>query len=1196
MTTIYGYVKLKETNEPIAGVVVSVYARDMAQAPTKANTKVSDPFQLYTRSLGSAITNAQGEFRIEFDLKTSEASKAQRQPELMLAVLAPATTEAANRVEAPSPFKRLLHWTELPHLGADQSEAFVIRLLDEQLKQFDIRMPRDQIKMTVEQSVARLVEAERDSLRFHTALREGLAPMHKELLTHRRKITDNARKFVAELYVTPKAARSQPNWVTLRSNTDQAARHAVEEGLTHIATAAARSPSGIEVNLTDDQLVTAGITEPSRVTVQGLEIDHEQLCALLNARRGGPEMVYVRGLLEARKATTDAETRLREEEHIEEETPEEEVPVEEESTLAISRRVLGQLRDMPVDDLAVTGAKAQPLTAEELNALLPNVRLGAGPSDVPAFHDFHHLQIAFTHVWTEAFDSQLKENIETIYGLFVELHEEYGVEVPSRAELEEIDDLYNFVQELEGMNIDEPIDQYVIEVFAVDQPTWNALSSEQRTRLSNLASRIKEQETAREKARSVGNNEVAGLLSLSISHDRALGREIIGEPYGVRARLTRLLQETADRLSEPYAFHYFAPDNVNFGLLMTYRQLWQPGKYQVGDMVSTIPLAPGEKRKYTTKQVIKRTRAETELEKSLASKSREMTTTRRVEEEIAAKASLRSNFQMTSEGSFRFAIGEITASTQFSRDQAQESSSVKKDFREAVLKASQEYRQERSLEVKTTDELTTETTTSGELSNPNNELTVTYLLYELERQYTISERIHRVTPVVLVAQDVPAPHEITESWLLAHEWILRRVLLDDSLALALDYLTDAFAGEELSVSVKKANWKTQREIVEKLQTTVNEILSARERFRSRLIVTSEAAELAEAAEEAQGWISSLFENLTVGDLGELEVAGTKAKVESIKKQLEYLKEGLGEKREELALAREALEETTRAYTAALEAQTNRRVAIDQLRVHVKENILYYMQAIWDHEPPDQRFFRLYHIEVDLPESPTRTCTLRRATEEEEASGIPLIEREGRRYIIEDCEPPAPPDPDSPNMKRLVEIADLDKPLGYKGNYMIFPLKTCLYLTDFMMREFFDDYFGVRDPDLAANFTVEELIQYTEVLMRDETVTLNDEQREALQRMVMTKLRQPRRDSDLVVVPTGELYMEALLGEHVLLEKFKLNHRFFDMAKVRAEWREAELENLRRAARLLQEEPNLEDPDVDHHVIVEGNANVNVDTP
>jgi hypothetical protein len=33
---------------------------------------------------------------------------------------------------------------------------------------------------------------------------------------------------------------------------------------------------------------------------------------------------------------------------------------------------------------------------------------------------------------------------------------------------------------------------------------------------------------------------------------------------------------------------------------------------------------------------------------------------------------------------------------------------------------------------------------------------------------------------------------------------------------------------------------------------------------------------------------------------------------------------------------------------------------------VKQNILYHMHAIWGHEPPDQRFFRLYNKNVMCP--------------------------------------------------------------------------------------------------------------------------------------------------------------------------------------------------------------------------------------
>ena len=321
-----------------------------------------------------------------------------------------------------------------------------------------------------------------------------------------------------------------------------------------------------------------------------------------------------------------------------------------------------------------------------------------------------------------------------------------------------------------------------------------------------------------------------------------------------------------------------------------------------------------------------------------------------------------------------------------------------------------------------------------------------------------------------------------------------------------------------------------------------------------------------------------------------------ATIASINKQLDYLEEGIGEKREELALAREALDKVTQEYTSALEAQTNRRVAIDQLRVHVKENILYYMQAISDHEPPDQRFFRLADVEVTLPESEERTCLLRKAEPDEIFPDVPYIWRENERYVIESCSPPQLPDRDDAPTMRLVQLADLDRPLGYKGNYIIFPLKTCVYLTEYMMSEFYDDYFGVRDPDLAGNFTTEQLVKYTEELLNDDTVELSLGQREALERMVLDRLQRPTRDNDLVIVPTGQLYMEALLGTHPLLEQFKMTHRAIDAAKARAEWRQAEIENLRRAARLLQAEPDLEDPDIDKHIVVDGNGAVVVETP
>jgi len=60
------------------------------------------------------------------------------------------------------------------------------------------------------------------------------------------------------------------------------------------------------------------------------------------------------------------------------------------------------------------------------------------------------LQIAFPHVWTEAFDAHLKENIEKLYTLFVELHDEFGIEFMPPTELEEAQYINDFLTELQG--------------------------------------------------------------------------------------------------------------------------------------------------------------------------------------------------------------------------------------------------------------------------------------------------------------------------------------------------------------------------------------------------------------------------------------------------------------------------------------------------------------------------------------------------------------------------------------------------------------------------------------------------------------------------------------------------------------------------------------------------------------------------
>ena len=122
-------------------------------------------------------------------------------------------------------------------------------------------------------------------------------------------------------------------------------------------------------------------------------------------------------------------------------------------------------------------------------------------------------------------------------------------------------------------------------------------------------------------------------------------------PLGGSSRLFQLLTRLEKMLRERYAFDVFAKNSINFGILVTYRQTWVPENYQVGDLVTTIPLAPKEIRRYTTRKVTKKTRATKELEDQLQTRRTESSETSRVESEIVEKAQEKTNFNVTAKES-----------------------------------------------------------------------------------------------------------------------------------------------------------------------------------------------------------------------------------------------------------------------------------------------------------------------------------------------------------------------------------------------------------------------------------------------------------------------------------------------------------------------------------------------------------------
>jgi hypothetical protein len=659
------------------------------------------------------------------------------------------------------------------------------------------------------------------------------------------------------------------------------------------------------------------------------------------------------------------------------------------------------------------------------------------------------------------------------------------------------------------------------------------------------------------------------------------------DPLGESSRLGQLLIQLEKLLSERYAFDVFAKDSINFGIMVTYRQTWKPEQYQVGDLVSTIPLAPKEVRRYTTRSVTKKSRAQKELEDNLKTRKNESADTARADAQIVKKAQEKTYFELSADETFGGDGLSMKATESGGGSSTRDSQQTKNEMRESVLKSAQEFREQHRMEVETSESSEDESTTFHEVQNPNDELAVTYLFYELQRTYFITEQIHELTPVILVANDVPAPQEIDDAWLIQHDWILRRCILDDSFRSALDYLAKSFVGAEVNIRILEANAIAQKELVDKINQQIQTqlgLLASNERS------VQDAVEGLANAQQQQGIFSSvkrIFDPIGItgsGDTGAVDAA--QAMVDYAQQTLDRVERERARLMAQLEVATTALQSAVDKLSNAVKEHYDRVAEIDRLRVHVKDNVLYYMQAIWRQEPPDQRFFRLYNIDVPIVTPVTNGVTVNVAPGGG-AKRMPggLSAALGKEDTVEAT---LPMPEVTVERKKLVDVADLDNVLGYKGNYMIFALKENNYITLHMMQDYLDvgDDLLLRDPDELGNYSIEELQELAAAtLAKIADPADRAARREEFKQMLKDRLMSPRKDKDRVIVPTNSLYIECLVGTHPLLEDFKLIHRALDVKKVQAEVRHAELENIRLAARALEGE--REDPDIEKKIVIEG---------
>jgi hypothetical protein len=892
------------------------------------------------------------------------------------------------------------------------------------------------------------------------------------------------------------------------------------------------------------------------------------------------------------------------------------------------------------DDIGKTGYQADTNTYYRLTSTAPSVwqpvpdpsstsapfELSTGAADAESYHDFFRLQIAFEDVWAELLDPTIGLTGKQAYALWDALMDQGPDSSPAQDrrkkflsgllpaqpdDITGVDELNKFLDNLKiqlGISAAAPVSTVPSELTQLRDAVTDTLKGcnmllKEVNRVGvniRLPAWEKGEIWLATKAGQNDNPQGDDLtdfpgISRGDIFDTIRNRIESWTPSSSPAApappevtfpdLGKLLRELDSSLREKYRFDVFAPASVNYGLLLNYRQNWQPQSYQVGNLVSTIPLAPQETRRYTTKTVVKRTRNMKEISNSVRSGKDESADTWRVDAEIVDRAKNQTSFQTNASGSYgKDDLYKISASMQQGQDQAVESAQTKREFHESVVKSAQEYRDEHRLEISTEETREDETTSFREIRNPNDELTVTYLFYELQRRYLVDESLHKITPVVLVANEVPAPHEVDQGWILRHDWILKRTILDDSFLPALEYLAADYTGAELALQTLGLAVEQQKLVVERISRQVQ---AANQSLDAAMLglQSAESQEVQDQQyEEIGALVKSFFDPLNITRTGNTGDGNSdRARVDFAKDALNRAQAKANQLVSDLKTETTALQTAIDKYVAAATKHFSMLAEIDRLRIHVKDNIIYYMQAIWTYEPADQRYFRLYNLDVPVFGHNTRVKFT-------QSRGLASMDPLSRPI---DVMLPPPTLRDQPT--KLHQVADLETLLGFKGNYMIFPVTDFdNYLIWYMMQHYIhiDPITGVTaaDPEPGADFSLQDLQEAKKhIRAKDwDSFASNESAFEEIMLRLLTK-----QTPEMVIVPSNSLYIEALPGTHPLLEDFKLIHRAIDVKKAQAEARKAELENLRLGARLANEE--LSDPDIDKVVLVRNGQQITVDT-
>lgn len=439
----------------------------------------------------------------------------------------------------------------------------------------------------------------------------------------------------------------------------------------------------------------------------------------------------------------------------------------------------------------------------------------------------------------------------------------------------------------------------------------------------------------------------------------------------------------------PYNFVYFVPYTYNLGLRLIRRQEWRALGNQRGEIVKTIPLGPKQSEKVSTR-ITRRTKVVRTSEnlKSLETTSEVATSTKDASETIE-EASNTFNWYTEAEASANFMFGSASVSGGEESSEEERSRQTDAHLTETSQKMASKLRQETKVTVSTESESTFETTTASEITNPNEEVALTYVYSKLQRQYRLFTRLAEVHNVVMFAEPLPAPEEIDDAWVRRHDAILAKALLDDSYRDVLGSFRHDRPPEPLA-----------SDVLTEIKDTLDNIAGQ------------------------SGYLQKIGDTVSSISLDRIDPSQEAQRGYRDTQQAEL--------------------ERKRAHDLLL--QKRRRFT-----QHIRDNLLHYYRAIWASEDPQQRALRYRKINVHIPlqwefvpgpPEATGTLSLNDLLDmlvQMESSTIPYADIPGYFRPIASSETVA-----------LADLINNSGPIGYEGNYSIYYLNPRYENTDLFL--------------------------------------------------------------------------------------------------------------------------------------------------